>query len=519
MKKILVTGGAGFLGSHLCEYLLNQGHFVVCVDSFFSGKKENIEHLLANKKFVLVKHNIIKPLPWKYGDLDEIYNLACPASPLQYQFDPVLTLKTSVDGMENMLNLARKYNAKIIQVSTSEVYGDPLEHPQNEDYFGNVNPIGKRSCYDEGKRAAESLCKDYREQYGVDARIVRLFNVYGPHMMFNDGRVVSSFILQSLLGEDIAVHGTGDQSRSFMYVDDLIDALVKLMVCPGDKCGLGPYNIGNPDERTIKNLAENIKNLADSSSRIIYISYDKIPSRLGDPQRRCPDISRIKQLLDWQPRVSFEEGLEKTIADFRKRLQSKTKIIIFTPVVLPEKHQAAEALAEITKRLSGYEFDILTPKGKTKLASIEKNNNVNIYRLGFGFSIDKHLFLLLGLVQAWRLHQKNHYQAAWGIMAGYAAAVAALFSLRTKVGVMLSLYEGKIDYYGNLRHRLLLPFFKRIYHFAHRLQIVASLSQQQVAWLSDEKVLRPLDLERGWDYVAQETKSEFQYLEILTSRL
>ncbi len=229
MKTILITGGAGFIGSHLCDYFIDQGHKVICVDSFFSGKKQNIQHLLDNKNFQLLKHNIIEPIHDRFEKIDEIYHLACPASPMQYQFDPILTLRTSVDGTRHMLDMARKYNAKILYTSTSEVYGDPLEHPQKESYFGNVDQLGKRSCYDEGKRAAESLCKDYHEQYNVDVRIVRLFNVYGPRMMFNDGRVISNFALQASLGEDLTVHGNGEQSRSFMYIDDLLPALDKLV--------------------------------------------------------------------------------------------------------------------------------------------------------------------------------------------------------------------------------------------------------------------------------------------------
>ena len=324
-KTILITGGAGFIGSHLCDYFISQGNKVICVDSFFSGKKENIKHLLVNKNFTLIKHNIVHSLKLKLEKLDEIYHLACPASPIQYQFDPILTMRTSVDGTINILNLARKYNAKVLYTSTSEIYGDPLEHPQKEEYFGNVDPLGKRACYDEGKRAAECLCKDYSKLFGLDVRIVRLFNVYGPHMMFNDGRVISSFILQSLLGENIVIHGNGQQSRSFMYIDDLIVGLEKVMAADQNKIGIGPINLGNPDERSIESLAVDIKNTSRSSSKLVYLDYEKIPERLGDPQRRCPDISKAKELLNWEPKINFNFGLRKTIEDFKNRLDIKRK--------------------------------------------------------------------------------------------------------------------------------------------------------------------------------------------------
>ncbi len=518
-KTILITGGAGFIGSHLCDYFIKEGHKVICVDSFFSGKKENVAHLLNHKNFTLIKHNVIYPLNKKFVQLDEIYNLACPASPVQYQFDPILTLRTSVDGMRNMLNLARKYNAKILQASTSEVYGDPLEHPQKESYFGNVDPIGKRSCYDEGKRAAESLCKDYKNKYGVDVRIVRLFNIYGPRMMFNDGRVISNFILQALLGEDITVHGTGEQSRSFMYIDDLIEGLVKVMSASVDEIGLGPINLGNPDERKIKDLAQEIKELSKSKSRIIYIDYKKIPERLGDPQRRCPDITLAKQKLNWEPKVGFREGLIKTIEDFRKRLANKTKIIIFIPSYFPFKGPAELAVKELTDRLIAYDFDLLTARFKKGLSDKEKIGRINVYRIGLGTKIDKYLLPLLAVFKALKLTKKNNYEVVWGIMASYGSLAAILFSLLSRKAVLLSLYEGKIKDTNSLRRRLLRPIYKLILKKAHRLQVVAELTQQQLAWLEDEKNLQAINVEDGWDYLAKKTKEKFQELEILNSRL
>jgi UDP-glucuronate decarboxylase len=517
-KTILITGGAGFIGSHLCDYFINQGNKVICVDSFFSGKKENISHLLNNKNFTLIKHNIIYPLKLKLDKLDEIYHLACPASPVQYQFDPILTLRTSVDGTMNVLNLARKYNAKVLYTSTSEVYGDPLEHPQKETYFGNVDSLGKRACYDEGKRAAECLCKDYNKQFGVDVRVVRLFNVYGPRMMFNDGRVISNFVLQALLSEDITVHGNGQQSRSFMYIDDLIVALEKTMNVEKEKIGIGPINLGNPDERTMVSLAKDIKNISLSRGEIVFVDYEKIPERFGDPQRRCPDINKAKELLNWEPNINFSEGLRKTIDDFKKRLNNKTKVVVFIPGYYPYIGPAETAVKEIIERMSAYEFDLITCKFKAGLPSQEKIGRVNIYRVGWGNKFDKYFLPIAATIKAVKLHRQNNYAVAWGIMASYGSLAALFFSLFSKVAMIVSLYENKIDYIS-FKRRLYTPLYKMIFRKAHRLQLVADLTEQQLAWLEDDKNISPVDLDKGWDYVTKKTREEFQKLEILSSRL
>lgn len=306
-KTILVTGGAGFIGSHLCKKLLDDGHEVICVDNFFTGSKKNILNLLDNKHFELLRHDITFPL---YVEVDEIYNLACPASPIHYQFDPVQTTKTSVHGAINMLGLAKRTKAKILQASTSEVYGDPHIHPQIESYFGNVNPIGPRSCYDEGKRCAETLFFDYWRQYKLDIRVVRIFNTYGPNMLPGDGRVVSNFIVQALRGEDITIYGDGSQTRSFQYIDDLIDGMVKMM--NNNKNFIGPVNLGNPTEFSIKELAEKVIKLISSKSKIVY---KELPT--DDPKQRQPDISLAKNNLDWEPKIKLEEGLIKTIDYFK----------------------------------------------------------------------------------------------------------------------------------------------------------------------------------------------------------
>jgi len=309
-KRILVTGGAGFLGSHLCERLLNEGHEVLCVDNFYTGRKANIAHLLNNPFFEVIRHDITFPL---YVEVDEIYHLACPASPVHYQFDPVQTTKTSVHGSINMLGLAKRLKIKILLASTSEVYGDPTVHPQPETYWGNVNPIGPRACYDEGKRCAETLFFDYHRQHRLKIKVARIFNTYGPRMHPNDGRVVSNFIVQALKGEDITVYGDGKQTRSFCYVDDMIDGLIRLMNTGEDFTG--PVNIGNPEEYSILQLAEAIIRLTGSKSRIVFK-----PLPPDDPKQRCPDITLARKVLNWQPTTPLEEGLKRTIEYFRNLL-------------------------------------------------------------------------------------------------------------------------------------------------------------------------------------------------------
>ncbi len=307
MTAILVSGGAGFLGSHLCDRLVKGGHDVLCVDNFFTGSKTNIRHLLANPRFELLRHDVTFPL---YVETDQIYNLACPASPVHYQFDPVQTTKTSVHGAINMLGLAKRVDARILQASTSEVYGDPSVHPQTESYWGNVNPIGPRACYDEGKRCAETLFFDYYRQHELDIKVVRIFNTYGPRMHPNDGRVVSNFIVQALKSEDITIYGDGSQTRSFCYVDDLIEGFVRMMDTP--KGFTGPVNMGNPVEFSMLELAEKIISLTNSKSKLVFM-----PLPADDPKQRQPDISLAKEHLSWEPKVALEDGLKETIAYFR----------------------------------------------------------------------------------------------------------------------------------------------------------------------------------------------------------
>jgi UDP-glucuronate decarboxylase len=311
MKRILITGGAGFIGSHLCERLLNKGNEVLCLDNYFTGKKENITHLLSNPHFELIRHDVIVPY---YAEVDEIYNLACPASPVHYQYNPIKTIKTSVMGAINMLGLAKETRAKILQASTSEVYGDPVVHPQIETYWGNVNPIGIRSCYDEGKRCAETIFMDYHRQNGVKIKLIRIFNTYGPRMHPSDGRVVSNFIMQALQNKSITIYGSGKQTRSFQYINDLIEGMIRMM---GTEDGfLGPINIGNPEEFSILELAQKIISLTNSKSKLIF---ESLPG--DDPQQRKPDIHlAIEKLDEWEPKVKLEEGLLKTIDYFAKEV-------------------------------------------------------------------------------------------------------------------------------------------------------------------------------------------------------
>ena len=311
--RIVVTGGAGFLGSHLCERLIDAGHEVICLDNFFTGRRENIFHLLDNPRFELLRHDVIEPV---LLEVDQIYNLACPASPIHYQYNPVKTVKTNVMGTINMLGLAKRVRARILQASTSEVYGDPDIHPQPESYWGNVNPVGIRSCYDEGKRLAETLMMDYHRQNGVDIRIARIFNTYGPRMLENDGRVVSNFIVQALRGEELTIYGKGEQTRSFCYVDDLIEGLIRLMNTDGVN---DPVNLGNPGEFTIRELAEEV---AKACGREVTISHQPLPQ--DDPHQRKPDITRAREILGWEPHIPLRDGLKRTVAYFEARSGQKS---------------------------------------------------------------------------------------------------------------------------------------------------------------------------------------------------
>jgi len=418
--------------------------------------------------------------------------------------------------MINMLGMAKKHKARILQASTSEVYGDPLEHPQKETYFGNVDPLGQRACYDEGKRAAETLCKDFYIKYKTEVRIVRIFNVYGPRMMFNDGRVISNFFLQSCLNEDITIHGDGSQTRSFCYIDDFLNALVAWMETDADYL---PVNIGNPEEISILNLAREIKELVKSKSKIVFMPYQEVAGRLGDVKQRQADIGKIKNLLNWQPTISLAEGLKKVDADFKQRLEHKPHLLVFSPSFAPFTGPAEIAVEEIIKRLPGWEFDVLTSRFNKKLSKESHQGTVNIYRLGHGSKLDKFFLPWRAYCLAVKLHRKYHYQLAWAIMASYGALAAAWFNFfHKKVPFLLSVYEGD---FSEKSYKKTLPFkwlFRLIFKKASRWQLIAKLSQLQQAWLEDDKSVQIVNFKDGPDLLAKRTKEIFQELEILSNR-
>lgn len=421
--RILVTGGAGFIGSHLCDVLLQEGHEVWCLDNFMSGRKENVSQHFSNPNFHLIKHDVRKPLSWK-KPLDRIYHLACPASPVYYQFDPIETLETAILGTREMLKVAEKTGARFLVTSTSEVYGNPLEHPQKETYFGNVDPLCSKACYEEGKRAAETLVKDFRERRGIDARIVRYFNVYGPRMLFHDGRVVSNFVRQALLGEDITIHGSGQQTRSFLYIEDALAALTGIM----EKEGIfGPFNIGNPDERTIEGFADQILELTGSSSKKTFIPLEQLPNRTGDSRRRCPDVSRLKTTLpDWNHDTPLREGLKKTIADFQGRIDKKSRVIVFIPSFYPDMGPAENLVLETAKRMQDWKFDVITPQVSNDRNRVGQLGPVTIHRVGYGNAYDKYFLPFFGALKARRLAKEEPAHILWAAPASYGALAALL---------------------------------------------------------------------------------------------
>lgn len=447
-----MTGGAGFVGSHLCERLLSEGHRVICLDNFYSGSRGNIAHLLGNPRFELVCHNIIEPF---YRKVDAIYNLACPASPVSYQFDPVYTVKTNIMGALHMLDLARKTGARILQASTSEVYGDPSEHPQKETYWGNVNVASPRACYDEGKRAAETLFYDYAREYGVDIRVVRIFNTYGPRMAANDGRAVSNFITQAIRGDDIVVYGTGNQTRSFMYIDDLVDGLVAMMAHGAFQ---GPVNIGNPNEITIADLAHKVLSATGSLSKIIYRDGLK-----NDPQKRNPDITLAKEHFSFAPKVDLSEGLRKTVAYFRERLKKKTNIVVFTTAYKPLMGPAEKYLESVIAKMPHTHFHIITSKLRRGLSAKEEGENYIIYRVGFGFAFDKYLLPLLGIIKASRLQTKNHFSMVWALMASYGALAGLLFRVLHKAPYIVLMQKGDLEERALAKVRFIWPLYKFIF--------------------------------------------------------
>ena len=463
-KTILITGGAGFVGSHLCDYYLAQGHIVVAVDNLQTTySDQNIEHLKDNPNFKFIKHDIIEPFNFK-EKFDWIFNLACPAQCVNLQYDPVHTLKTSVHGVINMLELAREHGARIMQASTSEIYGHDPKVPQRESDPGEVITTGPRACYDEGKRVSETLMMDYYRQYGVDIKIIRIFNTYGPRMYVRDGRVMSNFIVAALSDKPLTIYGDGSYTRSFQFISDLIDGINRMM--KGEDF-LGPVNLGNPHEITVKELAETIIKLTNSKSKLIYKE-----AVTDDPKHRRPDNSLAKEKLDWKPVISLEDGVKKTMEYFKNVEMPDKKILVFSTTYYPDMGPAEKALYELTKLMPDTEFHIITVKSQKKLKSEEVINNCYIYRLGSGNILGKYLFPIKGALKAKNLSRKHRYRFVWSLMASYGALAAIILKKMNKnVNFLLSVDKSERERRGKIKGVLFNPMFKLIFKKADSIYL------------------------------------------------
>ncbi len=421
VKTILITGAAGFIGSHLVEKYLAEGHRVIGIDNLQTTvDTKNIRAFLSHPKFAFYRHDIIKPI--KIGEpVDWIFNLACAGSYTSYQWNPVHTMQTNTVGMINMLELALQKGARILQSSTSEIYGDPLEVPQKETYRGNVNSLGPRACYDEGKRSAETLCMDYHREYGVDVKIIRIFNTYGPNMDPNDGRAVTNFILWALDNRDMTIYGDGSNTRSFQYIDDLVDGIDRMMKKNGF---MGPVNLGNPGEITMKELAEKVILLTGSKSKIVY---DR--EATDDPKRRCPDVALAKKKLDWEPKVAVDEGLRRTIEYFKAVDRPQRKVLVFATTYTPHCGPAEEALHGLTQEMPETEFHVVTSRFARGVSKVETIGNVTIHRVGFGTVLDKYLLPVAGLRKGIVLTRTHNYVFVWSVMASYAGLAGRMYKL------------------------------------------------------------------------------------------
>ncbi len=446
-KTILITGGAGFIGSYLSEKYLAEGHKIICLDNLqTTGTTKNIEQLLKHENFKFFKRDIIEPINFR-EKIDWIFNLACSGSPTSYQYDPIHTTKTNTIGMINMLELARTHRARLMQFSTSEVYGDPLTEKQDEKYNGNVNPLGPRACYDEGKRCAETLCMDYYREYGVDVKIIRIFNTYGPKMDINDGRAMTNFIVNALAGKDLVMYGDGSYTRSFQYIDDLING-IDLMMKRDDFTG--PVNLGNPEEVTILELAEKIISLVGSKSKITTQA-----KATDDPKRRCPDIGLAKEKLGWWPKISLGQGLVKTIEYFKTVPMPEKRVLAFTIKYYPDLGPAEQAVADLAREMPDTEFHIVTAKLRKNLSKYEKIGNTHIYRLGFGGSLDKYILALSGAFAARRLNKRYKFKFVWSVMSSYGALAAILFKMMFKDILLLMIFSrSEIKSRGTIRAKL-----------------------------------------------------------------
>jgi len=478
-KTILITGGAGFIGSHLCYKYVSEGHNVICVDNLqTTNSLKNIKDLMSLSNFKFIQQDIIQPLKIK-ENIDWIFNFACSGAPTSYQFNPVHTMKTNTLGVMNILDLALKNKARIMQASTSEVYGDPLESPQKESYKGNVNTLGPRACYDEGKRSAETLFMDYYRELGVDIRIIRIFNTYGPNMDYNDGRVVSNFIIKALRGDDLEIYGDGSQTRSFQYIDDLINGINKMMLQDGF---IGPVNLGNPRELTIKDFAEKVIFLTSSKSKIVYLA-----SATDDPKMRRPDISLAKEKLNWESKISLEDGLEKTIAYFRTMESPDSKILVWATTYYPDLGSAEDALYKLSQEMPKTEFHIITTRFKKNRYKVEKIGKDTIYRIGFGNRFDKFLLPIWGFWIANKLHKKNHYRFMWSVMASYGALGALLLKIkdRGRLRFLLTFTEEELK---KKKKSLFFPIYKLIFKGVDSV-FVSNVNLEQKAKLFNKNIV------------------------------
>jgi len=475
---ILITGGAGFIGSHLCEKYLREGHKVICIDNLqTTGDFKNIQNLLKDRNFKFVKHDIIKPINFR-KKIDWIFNFACAGSYTSYQYDPIHTIKTNTIGVINILELARRHNARIMQASTSEIYGDPKEHPQNENYRGNVNIIGPRACYDEGKRLAETLFMDYHRQYGVDIKIIRIFNTYGPKMDINDGRAMTNFIVSALANRDLVIYGDGLQTRSFQYIDDLLEGIDKMMKKDNF---IGPVNLGNPGEITMLDLAKLIIKKTNSKSKIVFQH-----KATDDPKRRCPDISLARSILGWEPKITLEEGIEKTIEHFRNIERPDKRILVFAVTYYPDLGPAERAVFELSKAMPDTEFHIVTTKFRKGLSNFEKLGKDFIYRVGLGSRVDKYFLPVFGLIKAYKLQKKYNFRFAWSVMASYGGLLAVLLKIfNNHINFLLTFDKKEVENRSFIKGKIILPLYKVIFRKADAVYLSDVSLERQAKLIGD----------------------------------
>ena len=463
-KTILVTGGAGFIGSHLCEKYLKEGHRVIAVDNLqTTHKPKHIASFVKHPRFTFIKHDIIDPLRVR-EKIDWIFNFACAGSYTSYQYDPVHTVKTNTVGIINMLDLAREHGARIMQASTSEVYGDPLEFPQRETYLGNVNMLGPRACYDEGKRCAETLFMDYRREYGTDIKIIRIFNTYGPQMDPNDGRAITNFVMNSLEGRDLEIYGDGFNTRSFQYIDDLVNGIDKMM---NKEDFIGPVNLGNPAEISMKEFAERIIKKVNSQSKIVYKD-----AATDDPRRRCPDNTLAKRELGWEPKVGLDEGLIKTIEYFKTVERPDKKILVFATTYHPDLGPAERAVYELSQEMPETEFHIITTKFRKGATRFEKLGTDSIHRVGFGMKFDKYLLPILGVRKAWQLHREHNYRFVWSVMASYGGISALILKIFFRdINFLLTVDPKELERRSFIKSKILVPLYKIIFKNADSVYV------------------------------------------------